>query len=183
MVSTADPSSRRESLRRRLAELEGELAEVQDALVSLGAGEPLPGLYLLAEAAGRRALIPAATAQEIVRLVAFEPLAAARPEVLGSFVWRGRPVVALDLASFLGVQREPSLDAHVVIAGGSRACGIVVDAVRTLVESPVMVERGGEDGLADWSRSGIAAGYCRVADEILPLVSIQALAAAAGESG
>lgn len=182
-MSTADPSSRRESLRRRLAELEGELAQVHDALVSLGAGEPLPGLYLLAEAAGRRALIPAAMAQEIVRLVAFAPVPGSRPEVLGSFLWRGQPVVALDLASFLGVEREPSLDAHVVILGGSRSCGIVVDAVRTLIESPVMVERGGEGGLADWSRSGIAAGFCRVGEEILPLVSIQALARVAGEGG
>ncbi len=182
-MSTTDPANRRESLRRRLAELEGELAEVQNALVSLGAGEPLPGLYLLAEAAGCRALVAAAMVQEIVRLVAFAPVPASRPEVLGSFLWRGQPVVAIDLASFLGVSREPSLDAHVVIVGGSRSCGIVVDAVRTLVESPVIVEGGGEGSLADWSKSGIAAGFCRVGAEVLPLVSIQALARVAGESG
>lgn len=179
-MSSTDPSSRRRALRDRLAQLEGELSQARDELVTIDPGEDLPGLYLLVEAAGVRALVPATLVQEIVRLVAFTPLASSHPAVLGSFLCRGEPVVALDLATFFGARRDEARDAHIIVIRGSRSCGIVVDAVRELVESPTILEKR-DEGVA--SGVEVTAGFCRMRDDVLPLVSVEALERVAGESG
>ncbi len=170
---------RRLALQRRLADLASELHRVERDLVALGPGERLPGLHLLVEAAGHRALVAASEVQEIVRLVAFAPIPGAPRHALGTFVFRGRPVVALDLASFLSVARVPSLDAHVVVLGGARALGLVVDGVRAVVDAPLLVE--GEAASA-WGGTRLVAGLCRVGDEALPLLGLGALARAVEEA-
>jgi purine-binding chemotaxis protein CheW len=72
----------------------------------------------------------------VVRLVATAPLAGASPHVLGGFLCRGTPVVAVDLAALLGVAREPSLDAQIAIVPGDPTVGLVVDGIEGLVEGP-----------------------------------------------
>jgi purine-binding chemotaxis protein CheW len=168
-------------LRNRLAQLEGELSEARDELVTLDPGEPLPGLYLLVDTAGRRALVPSELVQEIVRLVAFTPLPSAHAAVLGSFMCRGEPVVALDLATFFGATRDSTRDAHIIVLRGSRSCGLVVDAVRALLESPTILERRADTGAA--AGDEVTAGFCRVGDDVLPLISIEALEGVAGKCG
>ena len=179
-VSTTDPSSRRRALRNRLAQLEGELSTARDELVTIDPGQDLPGLYLLVETAGVHALVPATLVQEIVRLVAFTPLPSSHPAVLGSFLCRGEPVVALDLATFFGAKRDEARDAHIIVIRGSRSCGLVVDAVRELVESPTILERR-DDG--DVAGAEVTAGFCRMRDDVMPLVSVEALERVAGASG
>jgi purine-binding chemotaxis protein CheW len=166
--------ARREHLHRRLRELEGELTRVQGELVGLGPGEQLPGVYLVLEAGGLTAALPAARVAEIVRLVECTPLPEAPVHVLGTFSYRGDPVVALDLGAYLRGAQQPSLEAHMLVLSGSRPVALVVDRVRTLVETLVVAEA---DALQPngWLRSGLVAGLCRVGDELVPLLDIEPL--------
>ena len=174
-VSTHD---KREALHRRMRELAGELARLQGDLVALGPGQRLPGLYLVVEAGGQRALLPASHVQEIVRLVPFSPVPEGPPHALGSFVCRGQPVLALDLAACLGSRREPDLDAHVVVFSASPPFGLLVDGVLSTVEAPLLLE-GGDAGAGDWCDTRLVAGLCRMDDGIVPLLGMAALARSA----
>ncbi len=173
MPMTQGPATdkKRRALRRRLTEIQGELARAQGELAAMGAGESLPGLHLVVEAAGQRGLVSDALVVEVVRLVACSSLPGMPRHVLGSFLHRGRPAVAVDLASILGSAREPSLDAHVVVMAGARPLGLVVDAVSAVVDSPLLVADG-PDGpsLAQWRSADLVTGLCRVGDEIVPLL-------------
>lgn len=180
------PRDEKGALRRRLVEIEGELARVQAEYAALAVGDALPGLHLLIGAAGHRALLPAAAVHEIVRLVALEAIPDAGPHVAGAFVFRGRPVRVLDLASALGVSREPPLDAQILILQGARHVGLVVDRVEALVESPLLVdERGAEDGGNGeaWRRAGVTVGLCRIDAGLLPLLGVGACQRLAGGAG
>jgi len=182
-VSTPD---RKRALRRRLREIEGEMATAQAEYAAIATGDPLPGLHLVVGAAGFRALLPAAAVREIVRLVAIEPLPEAAAHVLGAFVYRGRPVVAVDLASRLGVSREPELDAQIVILDGADPVGLVVDRVEALLDSPLLVEQDAADEAGDgaaWRRSGLTVGLCRCGDGLLPLLGVGPLRRSAGAAG
>jgi purine-binding chemotaxis protein CheW len=160
------------SLRSRLSELQSELHRVQEEMVSLGSGEELPGMHALVHVGEYRALIPVDRVKEIVRLVAFAPLPSMPEYIRGSFVCRGQPVIAVDLASLLGVPREPDLDAHILIVTATRPFGLIVDGVRSLVNAPVLVQGGGDLGSDIWRGSGLTVGLCRVGQEILPLLSL-----------
>jgi len=160
----------RAELVARLRELEGELEEVRKRLVSLGEGT-LPGVHLVLEAAGRRALLSSARVTEVVRLVALSPLAGAPPHVRGTFVCRGVPVVAVDLRGLLGESREPDLDAQIVVLAGAPALGLLVDRVVRLVEDPPLYRGEGEgqrpEGLGE---RGLSAGFCLCGEEVLPVL-------------
>jgi chemotaxis signal transduction protein len=175
---------RRSVLRRRLLELEHELARAQADFYALAAGERVPGLHLVVSAAGFRALLPAGPVHEIVRLVAFDPLPDTGPHVTGVFAFRGRPVLALDVASALGVSREPPLDAQILVLHGARQVGLVVDRVEALVDSPLLVDEGASDddaGNGDaWRRSGFTVGLCQTDGGLLPLLGVGACLHAAG---
>ena len=179
-MARTDLHQRQEALRDRLLALETELAEVHGALVSLGPGTSLPGLYLQVEAAGLRALLPSARVREIVRLVAFDPLPVAHRPALGSFVWRGQAAVAVDMATLLGADREPGLDAHVVVLGGARLCGLVVDGVRSLVDSPVQVQPSAAGTLEAWAGGALVEAWCQVDGDVVPLLSTRAIEDALG---
>ncbi len=166
---------RREALHHRMRELAGELARLHGDLVALGPGERLPGLYLAVEAAGRRALLPAAHVQEIVRLVPFAPVPGAPPHALGTFVCRGQPVLALDLATCLGARRDPDRDAHLVVFSSSPPFALLVDGVLSTVEAPLLLE-GGDAGPEAWREAHLVAGLCRLDDEAVPLLGVAALA-------
>jgi len=157
----------RSDLVERLCHLEEELSRAQDELARLG-GEVLPGLHLVVEAAGRRGLLAASRVQEIVRLVAFEPRPGAPPALLGTFLWRGVPVVAVDLAALLGVHREPALDAQIAVLAGAPVVGLVLDRIHGLHERPV-IHLGGEVP-AGWEAARLVHGLCTVGGEVLPLL-------------
>lgn len=165
----------RRELVERLERLEAELAEAGAALVELGP-ERLPGLHLAVEVAGHRALLPAARVCEVLRLVATRPLPGAPPEVLGTFSLRGAAVTALDLGRCLGADREPELDAVLVVLGGARLLAVLVDRVLAveeradLLQEPPSPERGGA-----WAGARLAAGLCRWRDEVVPLLDVPAL--------
>lgn len=185
-MAPGTPRDRKSALRRRLREIEDELASTQADYCALAAGDPLPGLHLVISVAGYRALLPAAPVHEIVRLVALDAIPEAAPHVTGAFLFRGRPVLALDVASALGVSRETPLDAQIVILQGARQVGLVVDRVEALVESPLLVDEQAVEDRGDqeaWRRSGFTIGLCRIEDGLLPLLGIGACLRLAGGIG
>lgn len=166
----ADVRANRATLVGKVRQLEDELQRAQAELTAIG-GEALPGLHLLVELAGRRALLSVARVREIVRLVATTPLPGAPAHVLGTFVCRGAPVLAVDLGAALGATRVPPLDAQIVVLAGAPAIGLVVDQVRSLVDGPRLFE--GDAGAAapeGWEGSRLVAGLCVEGGEVMPLL-------------
>lgn len=166
--AAAAPASARASLVERLRLLEEELSRAQGELAAVG-GEELPGLHLVVEAAGRRGLLAAGRVQEIVRLVATEPIPGAPRSILGTFVCRGAPVVAVDLAALLGQPRPPALDAQIAVLVGTPGVGLVLDRVRGLHERPVL-HASGQEEIPGWEGSRLVVGLCTVGGEVLPLL-------------
>ncbi|ATB47037.1 chemotaxis protein CheW [Corallococcus macrosporus] len=168
--------SRRLSVEERLGQLEAEQARLRQELASLAGELRLPGMYLTVDAAGTSALLDAESVQEVVRLVELEPLPGAPAHVAGTFVYRGSPAVVVDLAALLGVKREASLDAHLVVCGGARTIAVLVDRVRDLVEAPVLVD-GTPEGTSPlpWDASGLMAGLCRTPEGVRPLLRMSAV--------
>jgi purine-binding chemotaxis protein CheW len=170
----AAQETRRHELRQRLAQLEGELARIYGELSRLGPGTPLPGLYLLIEAGGLRAALPSSQVLEIVRLVETTPMPKAPPHVLGTFLYRGEPVLALDLSRYLGGEAHaPDIDAHMVVLASSRAAALVVDRVRSLVEAPRMAQTPLEG--SGWLGSPLVAAFCQAEGELLPVLTLEPL--------
>jgi len=159
---------------------EPPLPRVQDGLAR-PAGETLPGLHLVVEAAGRRALLAAAHVLEIVRLVALEPRPGAPEALLGTFTWRGVPVVAVDLAALLGVRRQPALDAQIAVLAGTPAAGLVLDRVHGLLERPVRHPEAAPP--VGWEAAGLVEGLCTAGGEVLPLLDPRPITALARQEG
>lgn len=176
--ATLVPAATRTALVAEMRRLEDALQRAQGDLLALG-GETLPGLHLAVEAAGRRGLLATGRVAEVVRLVATTPLAGAPPHVLGTFVCRGAPVIAVDLGALLGAAHEPSIDAQIVILAGSPPAGLVVDRVVRLVDGPRLFEGDvGAGTPAGWRGSGLVAGLCVVDGEVLPLLDATPVQAA-----
>ncbi len=169
--NSMDAQVRRISVQERLSELEAEQARLRRELASLAGEVRLPGMYLTLEAAGTTALLPADSVQEVVRLVELEPLPGSPPHVAGTFIYRGSPAMVVDLGTLLGTRREPDLDAHLVICKGARTVAVLVDRVKDLVNSPVLLD-GTPDGTAQlpWDATGLMAGLCRTPEGVRPLL-------------
>jgi purine-binding chemotaxis protein CheW len=159
---------------RTLQRLQGELAETEAALLSLGADE-LPGIHLVVEVSGHLAALPGGRVRMVVPLLATQPVPEAPPEVLGTFVLRGALVTVLDLARRLGIQREPSLDAAIVVLGGARATGVLVDRVLAIEERLELLQGGGGEDEGPWTGTRLVAGLCRWNGRILPILHVGAL--------
>jgi purine-binding chemotaxis protein CheW len=163
-------------LRAQLQKLETELLGVRRQLLKLGTQESAPGMHLVFEVAQTQAMIPVSVVQEVVPLVEHVALPGAPSWVLGTISYRGQPASLIDVASILGVHRQPPLDAHVLIVAGSSLVALVVDRVRTLVESPVLASSESGEQLPDaWRGSNLVVGYCRVGERLFPLVSVEGL--------
>lgn len=161
----AEAQAQRASVQRRLLSLENEVARLRRELARLGGEHRLPGLFLTVEVSGTQVLLPSDSVQEVVRLVELQPLPGAPPHVLGAFIYRGVSALAVDLARMLGVEREPSLDAHLVVCAGGRTVALLVDHVRDIVEAPLLVDRVEQtDERSPWDNTGLMAGLCRTAD-------------------
>ncbi|MBN1210643.1 MAG: chemotaxis protein CheW [Myxococcaceae bacterium] len=183
-INKADSQARRASVQQRLRSLENELTRLRRELVQLGGEQRLPGLFLTVEVAGTQVLLPSESVQEVVRLVELQALPGAPAHVPGAFIYRGVSAVVVDLASLLGVSREPSLDAHLVVCVGARTVALLVDHVQDIVEAPLLVDApiAGEAHSA-WDSTGLMAGLCRVSDGGLrPLLKTSTLLAAPEET-
>ena len=179
MAGQQKQDTRRRELQGQLDQLQGELSRVLGELSRLGAGTPLPGLYLLFEAGGLRAALPTSQVLEIVRLVQTTPMPQAPTHVLGTFIYRGDVVVAVDLARYLGQAKgDPDVDSHMVVLAASRPVAVVVSRVRSLVEAPVMAEAPEQD--RGWHGSPLVAAFCRVEDELLPVLTLEPLVKGVG---
>lgn len=171
-----DAERKRAELRRRLMELESEMVAAQREFAALGPGGVLPGLYLIVEFGGYPAAILAARVVQIVRLVECKPLPCAPAHVLGTFLYRGEVVLAVDPARFLGSGEELRLDAQMVVLNGDRPMALAVDRVRELVEAPAVAAASERDGRPErWFSSELVNGLCRVGDELVPLLRIERL--------
>lgn len=166
-----DGAGRRRALVQELRAVEREWLRVRAGLAALGPGERLPGLHLVLGIASGRLLLPCARVAEVARIVASEPIPAAPPWVLGAFVWRGRPAVAVDLEARLGGAPASSLEAMMVILDGSPTVAAVVDEIRGLTEDPLLAEGSPAPGEA----ARLVIGTCRVDDEAVPVVAPELL--------
>ncbi|WP_224245802.1 chemotaxis protein CheW [Hyalangium gracile] len=182
-TTPAEALARRASVQQRLLSLENELTRLRRELVHLGGEHRLPGLFLTVEVAGTQVLLPSDSVQEVVRLVEMQPLPGAPPQVMGAFTYRGVSALAVDLAVLMGVRREPSLDAHLVVCSGSRTVALLVDHVQDIVEAPLLVDRAEGEERSPWDTTGLMAGLCRTADGGLrPLLRTSAILAISEET-
>lgn len=163
-------ATRRGALVEELRAIEREWVRVRADLTALGPGERLPGLHLAVGLSSGRLLVPCARVAEIARVVACDPIPGAPPWVLGAFVWRGRPAVAVDLDARLGGAAASSLEAIMVILDGAPTVAVVVPEVLGLVEDPLLAD---DPQVASGSR--LVLGACRVGDEAVPVLAPELL--------
>jgi chemotaxis signal transduction protein len=161
----------RRELLRRAAGLERELYDVRDRLRDLGS-DVLPGTFVEAEVPGVRFLVPVAAVREVVWLVELAPAGAAPPWVAGSFSYRGETLAAIDLARRLGADREPPLDAKMLVLSTTRPVAAIVDRVHGLVADP-RLHRPAPD---DRPVTGPFSGVCEHGARLWPLLDPEALA-------
>ena len=162
----------RRALHRRARELRGDLAELEAELADLGPGDRLPGLYLVLEAGGRRALVSASQVEEVARVPDPSPVRGGPPEAAGLVSVGGRSLVALDLAALLGVSRPPPRHATLVVFHSDVAVGLLVDAVSPAPGPALVVPPPGPSA----SRGRHALPAAQVGDEVLPLLQVERLA-------
>jgi purine-binding chemotaxis protein CheW len=167
----SEVGAQRRTLVRELRAIELDHQRVRAGLVALGPGERLPGLYLVAGVSGGRVLLPANRVAELARRVALDRVPGAAPWVLGSFVWRGRPALAVDLGVRLGGAPTPALDAMMVILDGAPTVALVVDEVHGLAEEPLLADGAMGEGEA----ARLLVGACRVGEESVPLLAPELL--------
>jgi purine-binding chemotaxis protein CheW len=164
-----------DELRQQLHLLEAECSRIVEQLARLETHECLPGLHLLIEVGGYCALLPAAPVREIARLVEWTPVPGMPAFVLGSFIYRGQAVFAVNLAACLGRPQEPALDAHLVVLASSVPMALVVDRVGGLVDSPLLAAqelRGAEEAPLN---AALVSAVCRVGQQLFPLLSVERL--------
>ncbi len=169
-MTTNTQSEKRAELVSKLEELDVERTQLWSELVQVGRNQTLPGSYLVVEAAGASALVAAQAVHQLVPLVECMPVADAPEHVVGTFLWRGEPVVGVDLASYLKRPRELPLDAHVLIIGTQPLVGLVVDRVRSIVEAPLLMSERAEGLEHLWERSSLVIALCRTGDQLVPLI-------------
>ncbi|MGC4119197.1 MAG: chemotaxis protein CheW [Myxococcales bacterium] len=165
---------RRNELYARLQKLQADLAGVHAQLARLGPGEVLPGLFVLVDVGDQVAALPSSLVLEVVRLVKTTPLPEAPDHVLGTFVYRGEPALAIDLKRYLSLTtEEPDLDAHMVVLATARPMAIVVDRVRALVEAPQVAEAPKD--AKNWLSSPLVAALCHAEGSLVAVLRIEPL--------
>src|SRR6185437_12822103 len=127
----------------------------------------------------QRACVPAALVSEVVPVLAWVKVAGAPAHVLGSFSYRGRPTLALDLATLVGSPRPLALDAHVLVLAAARPIALAVDQVIGLLDSPatLLEDPAGSTG---WKASALVEGFCADGAALVPLLRISTLEQNAG---
>jgi purine-binding chemotaxis protein CheW len=169
-----EPAVRRRAVQDELRTAQDACQRLRAELLALGEGALLPGVHLVAGVGGHPVLLPGIRIAEIAVVVECQPIPAAPPWVAGSFVWRGRPALAIDLASRLGGIPTDSLEAILVILDGEPSVALVVEEIRGIVEDPPVAV-----GRAD-AALGPFAGACTVDGNPIPLLAPEVLERAVG---
>lgn len=165
---------RRSELCARLQRLQSELASVHSQLAQLGPGEALPGLFVLVDVGDQVAALPSSLVLEVVRLVKTTPLPESPAHVLGTFVYRGEPALAVDLKRYLGLtESQPDIDSHMVVLATARPMALVVDQVRALVEAPKVAEAPKD--ARSWLSSPLVAALCHAEGSLVAVLRVEPL--------
>src|SRR5512142_1563560 len=141
-----DAEGRRESLLRELRGAEEACQRLRAGLLALGPGTCLPGVHPVVRAGSARVIVPGGRVAEVAAIVACEPVPGAPAGVVGSFLWRGRPALALDLSVRLGGAPCASHEDLLLILDGDPTVALRVEEVCGLVEGPVVTEGGAGPG-------------------------------------
>lgn len=150
---------------------EREHLRLRAGLVALGQGLRLPGLHLAVGVGRARLLVPSARVGEVALRVALDQVPGAPAWLAGSFLWRGRPALAVDLAVRLGGPPCQGRDAMLVILDGEPPVALLVDEVLGLVEDPLLVETREDAGPAQ----RLLLGACAVEGEALGVLAPEVL--------
>lgn len=168
-VPDPDVARRREALRRELRGAEEACQRLRAGLLALGEGARLPGVHPVARAGGVRVIVPGGRVAEIAAVVACEPLPGAPAGVVGSFLWRGRPAIALDLAVRLGGPPCSSHEDLLLVLDGEPTVALRVEEVCGLAEDPAVAAGGPGAGL------GPFLGVCSLDGETIAILAPEAL--------
>jgi chemotaxis methyl-accepting protein methylase/chemotaxis signal transduction protein len=127
-------------VRRLAGACRAEAARLEGELLAAGAGERLSGVYLALRAADSEALVAAAQVEEVLPGAALGPIEEDRQRhVVGTFVHRGEVLAAFDLASLLGAPRPVPGSFSLLVFGGGRPFGLLVDSLAVLSGAPVVL--------------------------------------------
>ncbi|HET6922509.1 MAG TPA: CheR family methyltransferase [Anaeromyxobacteraceae bacterium] len=164
--------------RRLIRAFRAEAARLEGNLLSIVPGERLPGVYLKVRAADFEALVSAERVEEVLPPVSLDPIEMERQgHLVATFTYQGEALPAFDLASLLGEPRPVSDRSRVMVIGGGRPFGLLVDSVALLESAPV--------ALAVEPSPPEAPAPVRVEvmceSGVLPLLDVPALVAAAGD--
>lgn len=183
MTTKNSPAPDVVALKARLRELQAETSGVVQRLRETSDLE-LPGAHLVLEAGAKLALLSAESVEEVVHVVALQPVVGMSAAVAGAFTYRGRSVIALELGAVL--ERRPArrsqLDAHLVVLGTAQPLALLVDHVKAVVTGVTLVadERGeGTDAdppLAERRSTQLSRLVARVGEQVMPVLDAGQLA-------
>lgn len=171
MTSNAQPdaAARRQAMVGELRAAEEACQRLRAGLLELGAEARLPGTHPVARVGAARVVVPGGRVAEIAAVVACDPMPAAPAHVVGSFLWRGRPAVAIDLAARLGGRPCSSHEDLLLILDGDPTLALRVEGVCGLADDPVVTAGEGGAGM------GPFLGVCSLDGGTVPILAPEAL--------
>lgn len=117
--------------------------------------------------------LPLERIDEILRMVALEPVAGAAKPVRGAMNLRGEIVVVLDIAPLLGEDAIEDHPSHsiVVVRGAAGRYGFLCSDAIDVAE----VDDADRRGLASWSHDGSVREVVHVDGKLVPMLDPEAL--------
>jgi chemotaxis methyl-accepting protein methylase len=159
--------------RQRLVESRRVISTAERQFIALGPGDRIPGLHLVVDAGGWRAVVSAAQVVEVMHRVDLEHPPSAPPHAAGEFLYRGQKLVAFDLVSFLGVRREPPASTCVLVFSAGATFGLAIDGAELGCDSPLLVPGDPGSPESTWRHTRVLA---QCGGEILPLLDPEGMA-------
>lgn len=118
--------------------------------------------------------LPIGDVQEILFYTAPRPVSSGEPWVTGVISLRGKIIAVYDLASRLGVAREPTQDAKIVIVeSGADRAGIIVDDVAEVL----IVSEDDLEPLPPVAENELLEAIAKVDDRLVVLLDLAGLVA------
>lgn len=120
--------------------------------------------------------IPVMHVQDVLRAQKIYPVPLAPAEIAGSINLRGRIVTVINVKKRLGLltSEDASKVMHVVVESGGELFSLMVDEVGdVLTLTPERIEKTPSNLPPNWRE--IATGVCRLDNELLLIVDIQAI--------
>lgn len=166
-------------VRRLVRACRAEAARLEGELLAAGAGERLPGVYLALRAGDSEALVAAAHVEEVLPGTALGPVEEDRQRhVVGTFVYRREVLAAFDLASLLGAPRPVPGSFSLLVFGGGRPFGLLVDSLAVLPGAPVVLAVD-----PAWAGGPPVRAEVTCARGVRPVLNLPALVASMGGQG